>query len=171
VDETSVSLHPVLRRCWMKRGQRKTIPAPGSPRYIHTFGAYHWRDDTVWHQTKERKNSDTFIEFIEYLMLQAYPDVQVVIVMDNASYHRSRASRAALSLFAQRLYVVWLPRYCPFLNAIERFWLHLKSLAAANCLHRDLTDLIQAIDDTIHNQNQPDHPDRLNFAKHFPLSA
>jgi transposase len=171
VDETSVSLHPVLRRCWMKRGQRKTIPAPGSPRYTHTFGAYNWRDGTVWHQTKDRKNSDSFIEFIEYLMLQVYPDVKVVMVMDNASYHRSRASLAALSLFAQRLHVIWLPRYCPFLNAIERFWLHLKSLAAANCLHRDLADLIAAIDQTIHNQNQPDHPDRLNFAKHFPLSA
>ena len=80
------------------------------------------------------------------LMLQAYPDVQVVIVMDNASYHRSRASLAVLSLFAARLYVVWLPRYCPFLNAIERFWLHLKSLAAANCLHHDMADLIAAID-------------------------
>ena len=104
-------------------------------------------------------------------MLQAYPDIKVVIVMDNASYHRSRASRAALSLFEARLHVVWLPRYCPFLNAIERFWLHLKSLAAANCLHHDIAELIAAIDQTIHNQNQPGHPDRLIFAKHFPLSA
>ena len=155
----------------MKRGQRKTIPAPGAPRYTHTFGAYNWRDDTVSHQTKDRKNSDSFIEFIEYLMLEVYPDMKVLIVMDNASYHRSRASMAALSLFEQRLHVVWLPRYCPFLNAIERFWLHLKSLAAANCLHRDIADLIAAIDQTIFHQNQPDHPDRLSFAKNFPLTA
>jgi len=134
----------------MKRGQRKTIPAPGAPRYTHTFGAYNWRDDTVWHQTKDRKNSDSFIAFIEYLMLQAYPDMTVVIVMHNASYHRSKASMAALALFAERFHVVWLPRYCPFLNAIERFWLHLKTLAAANRLHRDMVDLIQAIDETIH---------------------
>lgn len=166
-----MSLHPILRRCWMKRGQRKTIPAPGSPRYTHTFGAYHWRDGTVWDQTKDRKNSDSFIEFVECLMLEAYPDMKVVIVMDNASYHRSKAAMATLAVFAERLYVVWLPRYCPFLNAIERFWLHLKTLAAANCLHRDMTDLIHAIDQTIYNQNQPHHPHLLHFAQHFQLLA
>ena len=171
VDETSVSLHPILRRCWMKRGQRQTIPAPGSPRYTHTFGAYNWRAGRGSYQTKDRKNSDSFIEFIEHIMLAEYPDVKVIMVMDNASYHRSYASMAALSLFEARLHVVWLPTYGPFLNAMERFWLQLKTLAAANRLHRHMDDLIQAIDDTISNQNQPDHPDRLNFAHHFQLTA
>jgi transposase len=100
-----------------------------------------------------------------------YPDVKVVMVMDNASYHRSQASRAALSLFEERLYVVWLPPYCPFLNAIERFWLQLKTLAAANCLHRAMDDLIQAVELVIHSQNQSDHPDRLDFAQNFRLTA
>jgi len=171
VDETSVSLHPILRRCWMKRGQRKTIPAPGAPRYTHTFGAYNWRDGRVSYQTKDRKNSDSFIEFIEHIMLSEYPEVKVIMVMDNASYHRSYASLAALSLFEERLHVVWLPKYCPFLNAIERFWLQLKTLAAANRLHRDMDELLEAIDETICNQNQLEHPDRLDFAQHFPLSA
>ena len=78
---------------------------------------------------------------------------------------------AALSLFEERLHVVWLPKYCPFLNAIERFWLQLKTLAAANRPHRDMNELIRAIDETICNQNQPDHPDRLDFAQHFQLLA
>jgi len=155
----------------MKRGQRKTIPAPGSPCYTHTFGAYNWREARVSSQTQKRKNSDSFIEFIEYIMLDQYPDVKVIMVMDNASYHRSKASMAALSLFEDRLYVVWLPKYCPFLNAIERFWLQLKTLAAANRLHHDMDELIRAIDETIGNQNQPDHPDRLDFAQHFRLTA
>lgn len=155
----------------MKRGQRKTIPAPGTPRYTHTFGAYNWRDSRVSMQTKERKNSDSFIEFIEFIMLNEYPDKKVVMVMDNASYHRSKASMAALSVFDARLHVVWLPRYCPFLNAIERFWLQLKTLAAANYLHQELDDLIQAIELVIHNQNLTDHPDRLDFAQNFRLTA
>ena len=155
----------------MKRGQRKSLPAPGSPRYTHTFGAYNWRDGRVSYQTKDRKNSDSFIEFLEHIMLTEYPDVKVIMVMDYASYHHSKASMAALSLFEERLHVVWLPKYCPFLNAIERFWRHLKNLAAANRLHRDMLDLIQAIDDTIRHQNQPAHPDRLDFAHHFQLTA
>lgn len=97
--------------------------------------------------------------------------MKVIMVMDNASYHRSKASMAALSLFEERLHVVWLPKYCPFLNAIERFWLQLKTLAAANRLHHDMDELIRAIDETICNQNQSDHPDRLDFARHFQLMA
>jgi transposase len=127
-----VSLHPLLRRCWMKRGQRTTIPAPGAPRYTHIFGAYNWRDGRVSYLTQDRKDSDGFIAFIEHVMLTEYPDVKVIMVLDNASYHRSKASMAALSLFEERLHTVWLPKYCPFLNPIERFWLHLKTRAAAN---------------------------------------
>ena len=145
--------------------------APVGLTSTHAFGAYNWRDGRVSYQTKDRKNSDSFIEFIEHIMLAAYPDRNVIMVMDNASYHRSKASMAALTLFQERLYVVWLPKYCPFLNAIERFWLQLKTLAAANRLHRDMNDLLQAIDETICNQNQPDHLDRLDFAQHFQLTA
>lgn len=96
-------------------------------------------------------------------MLTEYPGVTVIMVMDNASYHRSQTSRAAPSLFGERLHVVWLPKYCPFLNAIERFWLQLKTLAAANRLHRGLDGVIRAIDDTVGNQNHLEHSDCLNF--------
>src|SRR5690606_35227441 len=64
VDE--MSLHPLLRRCWMKRGQRKRLPAPGAPKFVPVFGAYNWRTGEVIHQTYKRKNSDSFIEFLEH---------------------------------------------------------------------------------------------------------
>jgi len=166
-----VSLHPALRRCWTKRGQRKLIAAPGSPQFVHVFGGYEWRSGCVWHQTHAHKNSESFIEFIGYVMATVPPEKKVIMVLDNASYHRSQAALAALSLFEARLFPLWLPTYCPFLNVIERFWLHLKSLAAANHLHHSLDDLIQAIETTIQQQNQPDFPDRLDFAKNFRLSA
>jgi transposase len=171
VDETSLSLHPLLRRCWVKRGQRQRIPAPGAPKFVHVFGAYNWQTGSVLHQTHHHKNSDSFIEFLEYVMQTVPAQQKVILVMDNASYHRSYATLAALSLFEERLRVVWLPKYCPFLNPIERFWLHLKTLAAANHLHHDLDDLTHAIDQTIQLQNQPDSAERLKFAHHLRLLA
>ncbi|MCI0710729.1 MAG: IS630 family transposase [Chloroflexi bacterium] len=171
VDETNVSLPPVLHRCWMKRGQRKTIPAPGTPQYIHSLGVYYWRDAHGSCLTRDRKHNDSFIDFIQSIMHGQYPHGKVVMVLDNVSYHRSKASLAALSVFEERLHVVWLPTYCPFLNTIERFWLHLKTLAVANHLHPGTAALITALEDTISHHNQPDHLDRLDFAKHFPLSA
>lgn len=155
----------------MKRGERKLIAAPGSPQFVHVFGGYNWRTGAVLHQTHARKNSDGFIAFVEHVMATVPAEQKVIMVLDNASYHCSQASLAALSLFEERLLPVWLPKYCPFLNPIERFWLHLKSLAAANHLHHTLDDLLQALETTIQQQNQPDFPDRLDFAKNFQLMA
>lgn len=45
----------------MKRGQRKLIPAPGTPQHLHVFGAYDWHSAQVSYTTAHRKNSDTFI--------------------------------------------------------------------------------------------------------------
>lgn len=171
MDETTLSLHPLLRRCWVKRGQRKRIPAPGAPKFVHVFGACNWQTGNVLYQTHRRKNSDSFIEFLEHIMQTVPAQQKVILVMDNASYHRSYASQAALALFEERLRVVWLPKYCPFLNPIERFWLHLKNLAAANHLHHDLDDLTHAIDHTLQLQNRPDSIERLKFAHHLqPLA-
>ena len=167
MDETTVSLHPPLRRCWMRRGQRKRIPAPGSPRYRHVFGALNWRTQNVDWITADRKNTDSFIAFLEHLLTTCYPTQRLVLVLDNASYHKSYAALATLSLFQDRLQVIWLPKYCPYLNPIERFWLQLKNRTSVNQLHLDLGKLEAAITYAVGNQNTPGHPARLELQDHF----
>lgn len=155
----------------MKRRQRKRIPAPGTPEFCHVFGAYNWRSGDVDWLTAHRKNSETFIAFLEHLAFTVYPNQRLILVLDNASYHHSRATTAALAALAERVLVVWLPKYSPFLNPIERFWLHLKNLVAANYLHPNLDSLFQSIDQTMTNQNTPNHPQRLTFVDNLRLVA
>lgn len=150
----------------MKRGTRKLIPAPGTPKSLHTFGAYNWRTSRVTYTLNRRKNSDSFIEFLEQLTTD-YSDEALILVMDNASYHRSKAVQAALSLFEDRVYVFWLPKYSPFLNVIERFWLHFKHLTVANRLHHTLDDLAQTAHDVMANQNTNGHHNQLCFLDNF----
>ncbi|MBC6938023.1 MAG: hypothetical protein DWB42_19650 [Chloroflexi bacterium] len=129
-------------------------------------------------QLAHRKNSETFIAFLEHLAFTVYPNQRLILVLDNASYHHSRASyhhsratTAALAALEDRVLVIWLPKYSPFLNPIERFWLYLKNLVAANYLHPDLDALFQAIDQTITNQNTPNQPQRLTFVDNLRLVA
>ncbi len=90
--------------------------------------------------------------------------------MDNASYHRSATAQAALSLYADRILVLWLPTYSPFLNPIERFWLHLKQFVVANRLHRSLDELYLSLVTFFETrQNRWFHPDRLVFIDNFRL--
>jgi hypothetical protein len=79
----------------MKRGQQKRVPAAGQQRSHHLFGAYNWRTDEVIWSTAPRKNSESFITFVEHLLASQTTDRPLVIILDNAAYHRSAASQAA----------------------------------------------------------------------------
>ena len=152
----------------MKRGQQKRIPACTSSNHsYHLIGAYLWAQDQVFTQAVERKNSQTFIQFLEYLLIEQFPTQKIILVLDNASYHKSRASLAALSLFEPRVKVFWLPKYCPNLYLIERFWRHLKDLACANKLDLVIDNLSRRVDDILSFQNSKDHHLKMSFIKNF----
>ena len=152
----------------MQRGQQKRIPAFSvANRSYHLMGAYNWRTDQVFSQAVECKNSQTFIQFLEYLLVECFPTQKIVLVMDNASYHRSQTVQAALSLFEPRVRVFWLPKYCPTLNSIERFWRHLKDLACANKLDLSLENLAVRVDTIMGYQNSHDHILKMSFLKNY----
>lgn len=100
VDESTVTQDFSIRACWMKRGQQKRLPAPpGANAFHHVTGALNWRSQQVTYTLAKTKNSETFIEFLEHLLEVAYPQKRIVLVMDNAPWHRSHAVQAVLSLY------------------------------------------------------------------------
>jgi transposase len=166
MDETTLSLHPPLRACWTKRGQQPRVPAPGVQQTHHIFAAYNWADDTVTWTMSKQKNSQAFIAILEHLFTDRFPSGRCVLVLDNAPYHTSGESLAALSLFEQRVLIFWLPQYCSLeLNPIERFWRHLKDNLCANKLFPSLQDLIDAADRQLQRQNDFDHAKRFALVK------
>jgi hypothetical protein len=165
MDETILSLHPPLRACWMKRGQQKRIPTPGIQQRMHLFGAYRWEDDTLTWKAARRKNSQAFIEFLEHLFVERYPTGHFILVLDNASIHKSAAALAALSLFEHRVTVIWLPAYCSELNPIERFWRYLKEQVCINKLYPVMTELVLAVVDQLERQNDCQRSDRFSMLK------
>jgi putative transposase len=151
----------------MKVGEQKRIPAtrPGEKQKRHIFGGYNWKKDTMTWTVATTKNSSTFIEFLEELLVKAYPTGRVVLVMDNASYHKSASALAALSLFEHRVLSFWLPAYCSDLNPIERFWRHLKDLACANKLEDSMEAVVQNAETALAKQNVPDSLSRFHVSK------
>jgi putative transposase len=139
----------------MKIGQQRRIPAtqPGTKQRRHIFGGYNWKYDRVAWTKAETKNSVQFIYFLEHLLVKEYPSGRVVLVMDNASYHKSASALAALSLFEHRVMVVWLPPYCSDLNPIERFWRHLKDRSCANKLQDTIEAVMDSAEQALIEQN------------------
>jgi hypothetical protein len=169
VDETTLTLDPPLRACWMKIGQQKRVPAtrPGIKQKRHVFGGYDWVNDTITWTIAETKNSSQFIAFLEHLLINRYPTGRVVLVMDNAAYHKSAPSLAALSLFEHRVLIIWLPTYCSDLNPIERYWRHLKDQACANKLQDSIDEVVKAAENTLTNQNKPESASRYHVSRNL----
>jgi transposase len=130
----------------MKKGQQRRIPAtrPGAKQKRHIFGGYNWLEDSITWTTAKTKNSATFISFLEELLVKQNPRRRMVLVMDNAAYHKSASALAALSLFEHRIMVLWLPPYCSELNPIELFWRYLKDHACANKLQDNIEEVVKA---------------------------
>lgn len=169
MDETTLTLDPPLRACWMKIGKQKRIPAtrPGEKQKQHVFGGYNWLKDTMTWTIAKTKNSATFIDFLEELLVKNYSTGRVVLVMDNASYHKSASALAALSLFEHRVMFVWLPPYCSDLNPIERFWRHLKDHACANKLQDNIETVMKNAEIIMTKQNLPASDLRFLLSKNL----
>ena len=71
MDETTLTLDPPLRACWMKVGKQMRIPAtrPGKKQKQHIFGGYNWLQDTIAWTVAQTKNSASFIAFLEHLLV------------------------------------------------------------------------------------------------------
>jgi hypothetical protein len=153
----------------MKVGVQKRIPLPANreKKHCHVFGAYNWISDRVDWMIAHWKNSETFITFLEHLLVDKYPTGRLVLVLDRASYHKSAAALAALSLFEHRIMIIWLPAYCTELNPIERFWRHLKGLACANQLWSNMEEVIEKVEQVLHQQYALDYEYRFVLSKNI----
>ena len=68
-------------------------------------------------------NTELFVAWVKEMLVPELSPGQV-IVMDNASFHKSSIIKEAIEDAGCRL--IFLPPYSPDLNPIEKFWANLK---------------------------------------------
>jgi len=69
---------------------------------------------------KDHKSAN-FISFFEELLVKRYLSKWVVLVIDNAAYHKGASALAVLSWFEHRVMIFRLPPYYSDLNPTELF--------------------------------------------------
>ena len=145
-----------MTKVWTIRGVRPIIPAAGTNPRLCIYGALNYRTGQSQYMVHPKKNARQFCEFLRQL-LESNSDRRLVLVMDNASYHGTRAVQALLEEHTDHVFVIWLPRYSPELNLIEGLWGYLKKSALNNYFYGEIESLEAAIHEAFGELQQ--HPE------------
>ena len=84
-------------------------------------------------------NTEAMQEFLDRFAATIAADEHVVMVLDQAGWHRSGALRVPAEMT-----LVALPPYSPELNPVERLWLYLKERFLSHRLHADYDAIVDA---------------------------
>jgi transposase len=143
-DESRMQLLPLIRAMWHWVGQQVCIPTPGSNVTRTLFGALNIRTGQWTYLVRKRMRKEDFVAFLEHLLV-IYPDVPIILIVDNYSSHTAHLVRDWLAQ-QERLTLYYLPKYCSHLNPVEAIWLRLKGKIAANRLYGSMQSLLEAVD-------------------------
>jgi putative transposase len=144
LDEASVKQHPMLKAKWMLRGSKEYVKTFGNHAKTNIFGAITALGD-VFHMKSAKQNSGVFIKFLEHLMA-LNPKKRLVLVIDNAPWHKSKKVQKFLDKVQDRIQVLLLPAYSPDLNPIEHLWKFMRCVVA-NVFFLKIKDLNNALTD------------------------
>ena len=137
IDATILRWFPPLRYVWAFQGEQAKVPITGRNAKRVLFGAINPRTGHRLVLRRGRQRQDDFQAFLRYLR-QHYPGRQIWLLLDKAPCHdaaRSQELAARLDIV-----LVWLPKQCSELNAVDHLWRELKRLIAANRQFRTIDD-------------------------------
>jgi hypothetical protein len=144
-DEADLALLPTLTRTWMRRGQQKKLPAPGTndKRSVSAIsdlgdGGLLWRTDTS-------RCADQFCATLAAGAERSTARGRLaVFLVDNAPSHqvgRTGIVRRGLDALAGRVVLVFLPSYSPDLQPQERLWRQWRPNVTHNHTRGQMTEL------------------------------
>ncbi len=125
---------------------------PGRKRYNVLGAIDSHSQELISIRTTENINSLSVVALLDKIR-QKYPDAEVTMVMDNASYQRCYFVRD----HAQDLGIdlLFLPSYSPNLNLIERLWKLTKRRCLTNKYYPDFKAFCGAIDECLDDLSGP----------------
>jgi transposase len=128
---------------WIKKGERKEIPANSGRARLNLSGAIDVINHKVLVQEDEMLNAEATMSFLRKLE-GAYPTKdRIHLFCDNARYYRNKAVTKYLETSRIRLH--FLPPYSPNLNPIERLWKWMKERVIYNTHYQEFDDFKSAI--------------------------
>jgi transposase len=151
-DEAHWSTEPYVQRGWCRKGKKTTVPGPAKRQTTTIFGALHLSSQKVYWKRAPRGTSKGFIAFLHQLH-QRFPDALLLLILDNATIHKSRAVKQFVNQH-DWIELEHLAPYSPEYNPIERFWKWLKAKVYGATAFRTIAEVIGKIRQIVWHYNE-----------------
>jgi len=162
-------LFPVLRRAWALRGEQAHVAITGRNAKRVLFGAINLR---TGHRVVLRRPTMEQVHFQAFLWLwrEAYPGRPIALLLDEAPGHRAAKSPALAAQLGIAL--VWLPKQCAELNAMDQLWRELKGHISAHYQYPTIEEHAAAAEQWIRSLTPSEALRKAGIrSKHFWLKS
>jgi transposase len=139
MDEASLYLQATTMAVWGPRGQPLTVRCDPSRAKTSFYGALNLKTGQVRAQEVEHMTAEATASYLETL-LEAYPQVPLLLLWDRAPWHRGKKIREVLAAHP-RLELVVFPTAAPDLNPQEHVWKATRRAVSHNHIERRLPGL------------------------------
>ena len=128
-DETTLHWFPPLRCRWSQRGEQAKVRITGRNAQRVLFGTINPQTGHRVVLRRMRSRQEDFRAVLQ-LLRQRYGNRPLYLLLDRAPCHEAAKSQA----LAARLEIalVWLPKQCSELNAMDHLWRFVKKDVSAN---------------------------------------
>ena len=158
-DESGFSLRVIRRKNWGKKGRRKKITGQRRRGRVNLMGGLRYHDKKRLNFIIKKGDSNTFYEEIksvnDWIIKEwmergnqgknfADSGLKLVIILDNASYHKKKDILSKIDAEMPHIILEFLPPYSPDYNLIELVW-HSAKEYIAHRLFQSVEELEQLL--------------------------
>lgn len=129
--------------CWCFPGHRPNVPCHHIREYRYAYGAVEPLTGESFFLILPYCNTECMNAFLKELS-EAYPDDQILLVCDGASWHRAKALEVP-----HNIQLLFLPPATPEMNPVEQIWKEIRKRGFKNEIFQTLQKVMERLCDTI----------------------
>jgi transposase len=147
-DSAHFSIFGTAGYTWGPKNAECIVESTGSKKGLHIIGAINYKTaNTHAMLLEDMVDEDAFICFLKMILSETRKPIHLIV--DNASYHKSKKVKEFKTKNAKRLTIHYLPPYSPDYNPIEGLWKKIKSETTHNVYFPSIEELKKALSDIL----------------------
>lgn len=137
-DEGRFGLRSTTMRIWAERGVKTLVKVQQGFKNFYGYSAVCPFDGDSFSLVLPSVNTESMNLYLAEL--SAYIDKKIILIMDGAGWHKSKAL-----LSFNNISIIILPPYSPELNPVEKLWEWIKKECVHNFLYKSLDEMMDAV--------------------------